>query len=332
MVLIISYDNGSTNIIIDWLISKNIIVHRLNPYFDNVKVREIQIASTKPEIELEFEVYNSRTKLSDYTGIWVWHGLLRFSNCETISTLNSNKPAVEILKKSLSNHHEVLINYISEYISNFSYNAIGNYRIQGLNKLEVLLKAKKLGIDTPDTHIISSKQQLSTLLEDGELITKPYYEVAYPIYHEKVYQNYTSEISDLWIKEKILDENFFPSLVQKKINKFFEIRSFFLKHTFYSMAIFSQASLKTEIDFRNYNFENPNRTVPFTLPTIITKKLKKLFKILNLNSGSVDLIYTTDDKYIFLEINPVGQFGMVSTPCNYHLEHLIAETLINGRN
>jgi ATP-GRASP peptide maturase of grasp-with-spasm system len=330
MVLIISYDNGSANIIIDWLISKNIVVHRLNPYFDNVKIKEIQITADDSEIELEFEVYNTKTKLSDYTGIWVWHGLLRFSNCEIISA--SNTPTTEVLKKSLDNHHQVLINFISEYISNFSNNTIGNFRIQSLNKLEVLFKAKKIGINIPATYIVSSKERLLALSENVELITKPYHEVAYPIYHEKVYQNYTNELSDSWIKKEVFDGNFFPSLVQNKINKLFEIRSFFLKDTFYSMAIFSQASSKTEIDFRNYNFEAPNRTVPFTLPTIIISKLKKLFKLLNLNSGSVDLIYTTDDKYIFLEINPVGQFGMVSSPCNYHLEHLIAETLINGRH
>jgi len=38
------------------------------------------------------------------------------------------------------------------------------------------------------------------------------------------------------------------------------------------------------------------------------KKLKKLFTILDLNSGSIDLILEKDTKkYIFLEINPVGQ-------------------------
>jgi ATP-GRASP peptide maturase of grasp-with-spasm system len=332
MVLIISYDNGSANIIMDWLISKNIVVHRLNPFFDNVRIKEIQITANISEIELEFESYNIRTKLSDYTGIWVWHGELRFYNCEVIQNSNFNIPATDVLRKSLSNHHEILINYISEYISNFSSNTIGNYRIQHLNKLEVLFKAKKVGIDIPNTYIISSKQQLLALLKKTELITKPYHEVTYSIYHENVYQNYTSEISDLLIKKDILEEKFYPSLVQEKINKLFEIRSFFLKDRFYSMAIYSQASSKTEIDFRNYNFESPNRKVPFTLPAHIIKKLKKLFKLLNLNSGSVDLIYTTDNEYKFLEINPVGQFGMVSLPCNYHLEHLIAETLINGRD
>ncbi len=127
------------------------------------------------------------------------------------------------------------------------------------------------------------------------------------------------------------DEEIFPTLVQEKIEKLFEIRSFFLKGEFYSMAIFSQTSSQTQLDFRNYDFEKPNRTIPFKIPTKIEKKLARLFKILNLNSGSLDMIYTSDNKFKFLEINPVGQFGMVSFPCNYYLEELLMQKLTNEK-
>jgi D-alanine-D-alanine ligase-like ATP-grasp enzyme len=49
---------------------------------------------------------------------------------------------------------------------------------------------------------------------------------------------------------------------------------------------------------------------------------------LKLNTGSIDMIYTNDSKFIFLEVNPVGQFGMVSKPCNYNLEKKIALNII----
>ena len=50
-----------------------------------------------------------------------------------------------------------------------------------------------------------------------------------------------------------------------------------------------------------------------------------------LETGSIDMILTKDGKYVFLEINPVGQFGMVSYPCNYFLEKAIAKTLISKK-
>jgi glutathione synthase/RimK-type ligase-like ATP-grasp enzyme len=93
------------------------------------------------------------------------------------------------------------------------------------------------------------------------------------------------------------------------------------------MAIFSQGDNKTSLDFRRYNRSFENRKVPFQLPEIIEEKLNGLFNALNLNCGSIDLIFTSNDEYLFLEINPVGQFGMVSFPCNYHLEKIIAEYL-----
>jgi hypothetical protein len=35
-----------------------------------------------------------------------------------------------------------------------------------------------------------------------------------------------------------------------------------------------------------------------------------------------------DGREVFLEVNPVGQFGMVSRPCNYQLERKVAELLL----
>ena len=55
-------------------------------------------------------------------------------------------------------------------------------------------------------------------------------------------------------------------------------------------------------------------------------------KNLKLDTGSIDMIVTLDGEYVFLEINPIGQFGMVSYHCNYHLEKRIAEYIIAKRN
>jgi hypothetical protein len=52
-----------------------------------------------------------------------------------------------------------------------------------------------------------------------------------------------------------------------------------------------------------------------------------LMRDLCLDTGSIDLICTSSGRIVFLEVNPVGQFGMVSKPCNYKLEHRLAEHL-----
>lgn len=96
------------------------------------------------------------------------------------------------------------------------------------------------------------------------------------------------------------------------------------------MAIFSQNDNKTSVDFRNYNLKKPNRVVPYKLPSYIENKLLKFAKSADLDTGSFDLIVTKKEKeYVFLEVNPYGQFGWLSKNCNYYLEKLIAEYFEN---
>jgi glutathione synthase/RimK-type ligase-like ATP-grasp enzyme len=120
---------------------------------------------------------------------------------------------------------------------------------------------------------------------------------------------------------------FFPSLVQEKVNKKFEIRTFYLDGACHAMAIFSQQNKNTREDFRNYDNARPNRTVPYKLPADIEHRLQQLMQALGFRAGSIDLMVDVHGNYIFLEINPEGQFGMVSYPCNYYLEKKLARLL-----
>ena len=56
--------------------------------------------------------------------------------------------------------------------------------------------------------------------------------------------------------------------------------------------------------------------------------LFKLLKLLDLETASVDLIYNGKE-FVFLEVNPVGQFDYVSVHGNYLIEEYIAKELIN---
>jgi len=108
-----------------------------------------------------------------------------------------------------------------------------------------------------------------------------------------------------------------------------DVRVFFLEGRCYAMAIFSQRDEQTRVDFRRYNYIKPNRTVPLRLRPDLEAKITRLFASLKLNTGSVDFIVDQQGRFFFLEINPVGQFSMVSVPCNYFLERQAALTLRN---
>jgi ATP-GRASP peptide maturase of grasp-with-spasm system len=199
------------------------------------------------------------------------------------------------------------------------------------SKLEILSKAQKIGINIPNTLVTNEKRHLKKFLIDQKrIIVKSISDSLQFSYRKKFFQMYTSEV----LMEDIdtFDDSFFPSFFQELLEKEYEIRTFFIGDKFYSMAIFSQNDEQTKIDFRNYNFQNFNRFVPYNLPLHITAKLRTLVTDIKLKSGSIDLVRTTKGEYVFLEINPVGQFGMVSKPCNYYLEKEVAKFIIKQYN
>jgi ATP-GRASP peptide maturase of grasp-with-spasm system len=196
-----------------------------------------------------------------------------------------------------------------------------------LNKLHVLQLARKCGISTPFTDVVTSRAAIIHLLESHpELIVKPVSECIFLEDNEGgQYKMLTKTINKANLHQ--VPEQFFPSLVQEKIIKKFEIRTFYLDGDCYSMAIFSQNNGKTKDDFRNYDNQRPNRTVPYQLPAELELKLIQLMKSLCFRTGSIDLMVDMQGNYHFLEINPEGQFGMVSYPCNYYLEKKLAQWL-----
>jgi glutathione synthase/RimK-type ligase-like ATP-grasp enzyme len=192
-------------------------------------------------------------------------------------------------------------------------------------KLNQLLKAYECGLTIPKTYITNSKEQLTNIIEEkSSYITKAMYEgIGFNI-NEDSYTTYTSRININQFSSNI----FLPSLVQKEITKKYEVRTFILGKKDYSMAIFSQGNRQTEVDYRQYDSSVPNKKAPFALPEMIKEKVLSLMDKMNLKTGSIDFIVDMDDNYYFLEINPYGQFGMVSIPNNYNLEHEFAKYLM----
>jgi glutathione synthase/RimK-type ligase-like ATP-grasp enzyme len=60
------------------------------------------------------------------------------------------------------------------------------------------------------------------------------------------------------------------------------------------------------------------------LPNHIITKLASLMEKLNIDNGSIDFIYSGNNEYVLLEVNPVGQIGFLSIPNNYNIEEFIA--------
>lgn len=206
---------------------------------------------------------------------------------------------------------------------------IGDAASARIDKTRVLSVAHEVGLDVPATIIATTREALLEFqAAHPRAITKSL--AGRPLMlalGRTAAAAYTSEFDRAFLEAG--PEVFFPTLVQEQVAKAYEIRSFVLGDRVWSMAIFSQADAQTATDFRRYNDDRPNRNVPYQLPAAVEARLLALMRKLGLDTGSADLIRDERGRHVFLEVNPVGQFGMTSVPCNYHLEREVARYLID---
>lgn len=307
MILIITEEaDYSSSLVINWLLFYKI---------DFVRINENDLLHLEFLID-DIKFFNDEINFnfSQIKGMWYRRGFLNLKiDITTDSEINFFRK-IELKK---------ILEYVYFKLSQLPH--INKFENSDVNKIIVCEYAKQYGLIVPEEYLLNFKKDLYRLIRIDEYATKSITGSTILHYGSHYITAYTSLVK--YIKQ--VPETFFTSLIQKYIEKKYELRIFYLHKKFYSMAIFSQNDKTTEIDFRNYNRKNPNRNVVFELPNSIKEKLIKLMVKLDLNSGSIDMIVTPNNDFVFLEVNPIGQYGMVSNPCNYYLHKKIAEFFKN---
>ncbi|MGE8554385.1 MAG: grasp-with-spasm system ATP-grasp peptide maturase [Chryseobacterium jejuense] len=296
MILILSRNRETTtNEVIKWLLAmgkKFIRVHEDEFFEIKTKDGKIYIQSSRNIFFID-----------DITSVWYRRGGLKFKRLKyNNSSINSY----------MNEHQHWLEDYVIKKLE--SKKCINKQSNSNVNKLQVLELAQEVGLDVPSYFLSENTDQVTI----GKTITKSITGIA----GVESYEN-----SELLMYTSIVEEReenpFFISFFQEKIEKDFEIRSFYLNGRIWSIAIISQNDEQTKLDFRKYNDKKPNRNLPYNLPSNIEKKIHHLMQSLDLNCGSLDLL-KSGDKYYFLEVNPIGQFLGISLICNYSIEKEIA--------
>jgi hypothetical protein len=75
----------------------------------------------------------------------------------------------------------------------------------------------------------------------------------------------------------------------------------------------------------------PKRSEKAQLPAEVARSLNLLMTELGLVFGAVDLICTTGGEYVFLEVNPGGEWGMLERNLGLPISEAIAEALLETR-
>jgi ATP-GRASP peptide maturase of grasp-with-spasm system len=325
MILILSEEGDKvSDRVCEWLLHWGKPFLRLNDETAGLPITDINFQSTSPySFYWKEKVY----PVVEINSVWFRRGYFRLATPEVENGFFSGSEGDKLNQNILDNlnaEKSTLINYCYSVL--LSKRVIGNPHIYNINKLKVLNTARRAGLNIPPTLVTNNKVELENFKNKyGAIITKNIQEGIVHITAKLAMGQRTQELdSDIDIPN-----SFFYSLFQKKIEKQFELRIFILEDKFFAAAIFSQGDERTTIDSRNAHATGVNTIVPFNLPEDLKPKLLKMMQSVGLNCGSADMIVDENGEFIFLEINPVGQFEYVSSICNYNIEKHVAEYLAN---
>lgn len=173
------------------------------------------------------------------------------------------------------------------------------------NKIYQLLLAKEIGLTIPATLISNSYNDMGIFLSQGKHIIKPVHN-ARIMDGENSRIVYTSEVKQDVVKEEAeVNINY----LQSKIEKISDIRATFIGKNCFAVAIDSQKLEETCVDWRKG--EHILQHTPIELPNDIQTKCIRMMERLGLNYGAIDFILDKDGNYVFLEINPNGQWAWI---------------------
>lgn len=235
------YKDISTNNVIDWFLYFNKPVKRNN----GLKTKKGEYSfiinnNSKYAIDLE----NSNDYISNTLISSIWYR----RPYSGVDDLKLNLCDSEIPSEIVKTHIKYNFKTFKDFILNqLSCKKLGSYKITGLNKPQVLLLAKKNGIDIPSTIITNSRKELHSFFKKNKcsIINKALEESF----------KYTSEEYNYWISNKTEEINnldnipshFAPSIFQENIEKKYEIRSFFLDGVFFRLVFLAKITKKRRL-------------------------------------------------------------------------------------
>lgn len=191
------------------------------------------------------------------------------------------------------------------------------------NKIFQLQLAARCGFDLPDTIITSEPESVRQfyLSHHGQIVVKLL--ASSPILDHVIYTNRVTEE----YFQKIESVKYSPSIFQEIVPKQYELRITVVGDKIFPVKINSQDDADTSLDWRRKPKLNDFQVKmeQTTIPDNISDAILNYMKSLDLRFGCIDMIVTPEGQYIFLEINPNGQWYFVQLRTEAKIAEAIAD-------
>ena len=151
-------------------------------------------------------------------------------------------------------------------------------------------------------------------------------------YRDVVYKAFAA-LEEEWRETRLLRQEelpllgnvrYAPVIFQEYVPAVYDLRITIVGDEIFPAAIYSQET-SYPVDFR-MDMGNA-RIEAVTLPAAVEQGLKAFMHRLGLVYGAIDMRRTPDDRYVFLEINPAGQFLFVERASGQPIAAAIARSL-----
>lgn len=193
------------------------------------------------------------------------------------------------------------------------------------NKIHQMRLAKSIGFTLPNSFIGNVPEHAFKFYQNNnhKCIIKPI-KVGLVQSDKEEGLIFTNEV-------ELTDENknrikHFPVYLQEKIVKKGDVRVTVVGNQFFAAFIDSQVSNESMVDWRKCTHPLDHQEI--SLPDDIITKCLLLMEELNLHFGAIDFILTKPGGFVFLEINPNGQWAWIETRLKYKISETITAILI----
>jgi hypothetical protein len=218
------------------------------------------------------------------------------------------------------------VNDVWETMEVVQFPATRSVLLRSQQKVRQLQLAARLGFEVPDTAVGNAPDDLFELYDrHDQIITKQCGLTELGDGSDRI-ARFTVPVRavDLLHASSVRS---CPVIIQAYVPKAVELRVTVVGDQVFAAAIHSQRTRHTRHDWRRYD---PSHTPlePYDLPPEVALRCRMLVRRLGLHYGAFDLIVTPDQRHVFVEVNPSGQYLWVEDGAGLPITEAIADYLI----
>lgn len=191
--------------------------------------------------------------------------------------------------------------------------------------------AQSVGLEIPRTLMTNEPAEVMEFYKacGGQIIYKTFDHFTREVEGGKYLGIYTNRVQYEDLTARLDSIRVAPCIFQEYVAKHVELRITVVGKNIFAAEIYSQDSERSRDDWRRYDLQNVAHRA-CDLPTTLQTKILQMMQALNLVYGSIDMILTPDGRYVFLEVNPSGQWGWIEELTGMPIARSIAAMLMQA--